>query len=127
MARPEFYKGFKIFLSFALELRIDFLHWIHFDRSLIGVCFSVIARARCSSWRASDSVSSFVAERLRGTCDRVLLAVLLACGLRRYEVAELTVGHPLKREDRWAIVDLVGKGGHIRTIPVPDWAFQLLN
>jgi site-specific recombinase XerD len=21
----------------------------------------------------------------------------------------------------WAIVDLVGKGGHVRTVPVPDW------
>src|SRR5438094_2982792 len=26
-----------------------------------------------------------------------------------------------QREEHWAIVDLVGKGGHIRTVPVPDW------
>lgn len=26
-----------------------------------------------------------------------------------------------------AIVDLVGKGGHIRTVPVPDWARNELN
>jgi hypothetical protein len=26
-----------------------------------------------------------------------------------------------RREDHWAIVDLVGKGGHVRTIPVPEW------
>ena len=26
-----------------------------------------------------------------------------------------------RREDHWAIVDLLGKGGHIRTVPVPDW------
>ena len=26
-----------------------------------------------------------------------------------------------QREERWVIADLVGKGGHIRTIPVPDW------
>ena len=25
------------------------------------------------------------------------------------------------REEHWAIVDLVGKGGHVRTVPVPDW------
>ena len=25
-----------------------------------------------------------------------------------------------KREEHWAIVDLVGRGGHIRTVPVPD-------
>ena len=26
-----------------------------------------------------------------------------------------------QREEYWAIIDLVGKGGHIRTVPVPDW------
>jgi integrase len=32
-------------------------------------------------------------ERLKGKRDRALLSVLLACGLRRHEVAELTVDH----------------------------------
>jgi hypothetical protein len=31
----------------------------------------------------------------------------------------LTLDHLQQREEHWAIVDLVGKGGHIRT--VPDW------
>ncbi len=66
-------------------------------------------------------------ERLRGKRDRALLAILLACGLRRHEIAELTLDHFQKREEHWAIVDLVGKGGHIRTIPVPDWVYCLLN
>jgi len=66
-------------------------------------------------------------ERLRGKRDRALLAILLACGLRRHEIAELTLDHFPKREEHWAIVDLVGKGGHIRTIPVPDWVYRLLN
>lgn len=26
-----------------------------------------------------------------------------------------------QREDHWSIVDLVGKGRHIRTVPTPDW------
>ena len=29
--------------------------------------------------------------------------------------------------NRWAIVDLVGKGGHVRTVPVPDWVKQFLD
>jgi hypothetical protein len=29
--------------------------------------------------------------------------------------------HLQQREEHWAIVDLVGKGGHVRTLPVPDW------
>jgi hypothetical protein len=30
-------------------------------------------------------------------------------------------------EDHWAIVDLVGKGGHIRTVPVPEWVRNQVN
>ena len=33
----------------------------------------------------------------------------------------LTLDHLQQREEHWAIVDLVGKGGHVRTVPLPDW------
>jgi hypothetical protein len=26
-----------------------------------------------------------------------------------------------QREEHWVIADLVGKGGHVRTVPVPLW------
>jgi site-specific recombinase XerD len=60
-------------------------------------------------------------ERLKGKRDRALLALLLACGLRRHEAVLLTMDHLQQREEHWAIVDLMGKGGHVRTVPVPDW------
>src|SRR5215467_12569666 len=66
-------------------------------------------------WQAPDR------ERLKGKRDRALLALLLACGLRRHEAVTLTLDHLQQREDHWAIVDLVGKAGHVRTVPVPDW------
>src|SRR6201981_3175202 len=66
-------------------------------------------------------------ERLRGKRDRALLAILLACGLRRHEIAELTGDHLQQRKEHWAMVDRVGKGGHIRAIPVPDWVYRLLT
>ncbi len=50
-----------------------------------------------------------------------MLALLLGCGLRRSELVHLTVENLQQREERWVIVDLVGKGGHIRTVPVPAW------
>ena len=57
----------------------------------------------------------------KGLRDRAILAVLLGCGLRRSEVAALTMAHVQQRDGRWCIVDLVGKHGRVRTIPVPTW------
>ena len=37
------------------------------------------------------------------------------------EAVGLRFDHLQQREEHWAIVDLVGKGGHVRTVPVPDW------
>ena len=56
-----------------------------------------------------------------GRRDRAILALLLGCGLRRAEVAKLTFGDIQQREARWVIADLIGKGNHIRTVPVPGW------
>jgi integrase len=58
---------------------------------------------------------------LRGRRDYATLAILLGCGLRRAELTTLRVEDIQQREEHWVIADLVGKGGHIRTIPIPDW------
>ena len=55
----------------------------------------------------------------KGLRDRAILAVLLGSGLRRSEVAALTFGHIQQRDGRWCIVDLVGKHGRVRTVPMP--------
>lgn len=82
-----------------------------------------------------DSVSSPITRRVynqaqallnapditttKGLRDRAIIAVLLGCGLRRSEVAALTLKHIQQRDGRWCIVDLVGKHGRVRTVPMP--------
>src|SRR3954452_25230806 len=56
-----------------------------------------------------------------------MLAMLIGCGLRRGELLALTLESIQQREERWVIADLVGKGGHVRTVPVPNWAKRTVD
>ena len=80
---------------------------------------------RLRNWLSAEQVKTLLRspnlDTVRGKRDRAIIAVLAGCGLRRSEVAQLTVTDIQQRDDRWVIVDLYGKGGHIRTVPVPDW------
>jgi site-specific recombinase XerD len=58
---------------------------------------------------------------LKGLRDRAILAVMVGGGLRRSEVANLTFDHVKMRQARWVIVDIVGKGRRVRTVPIPAW------
>jgi integrase len=58
-------------------------------------------------------------DTLKGKRDRAALALLIGCGLRRSECTAVTMEHIQQRDGRWVIVDLHGKGGRIRTVPVP--------
>src|SRR6202795_719834 len=60
-------------------------------------------------------------DSVRGKRDYAMLALLLGCGLRRSELVHLSMEHVQQREEHWAIIDLVGKGGHVRTVPIPAW------
>jgi site-specific recombinase XerD len=64
---------------------------------------------------------------VRGKRDYAMLALLLGCGLSRSELVHLSMEHVQQREEHWAIIDLVGKGGHVRTVPIPVWVKNAID
>lgn len=87
--------------------------------------------SRLGNWLTTGEAQSLLRlpapDTVAGKRDRAILAILLGCGLRRREAAGLKVSHLQQRENQWAIIDMVGKGGHIRTVPVPDWVKQAVD
>ncbi len=81
--------------------------------------------SRIGNWLTCDQARMLLekadGEDLRSLRDLAMISVLLGCGLRRAELSSLNVDDLQIRQGHWAIVDLVGKGGHIRTVPVPTW------
>jgi len=81
---------------------------------------------RTGNWltlnQAQRLIRSTDLTTLKGLRDRAILAIMIGAGLRRSEVAKLTMDHIQMREARWVIVDLVGKRKRVRSIPIPAWA-----
>src|SRR5216110_3323119 len=74
---------------------------------------------RTGNWLSAEECSALLSHAqgttLRAKRDYAMLAVLFGCGLRRSELVALEMNEVQMRQGHWAIVDLVGKGGHIRT------------
>ena len=81
---------------------------------------------RTGNWLTLTQAERFInlpdISTLKGKRDRTLLAIMIGCGLRREETAILTLEHIQQRDGRWVIVDLIGKGGRVRSVPMPSWA-----
>jgi site-specific recombinase XerC len=86
---------------------------------------------RIGNWLTVEQSRTLLAEprgdSLRGKRDRAILALLIGCGLRRAELVGLGLEDFQIREEHWVIADLVGKGKHIRTVPVPAWAKRVID
>jgi site-specific recombinase XerD len=86
---------------------------------------------RSGNWLTLDQCSDLLRvinrDDLNGKRDCAIISTLVGCGLRRTELAELRAESIQMRQGRWAIVDMVGKGGHIRTVPMPQWVKQALD
>jgi integrase len=64
---------------------------------------------------------------LKGKRNYCVLAILLGCGLRRSELADLQLEQVQMREGRWVLADLRGKGRRVRTVAVPAWVKEAID
>jgi site-specific recombinase XerD len=86
---------------------------------------------RAGNWlspaQSSEVLLRADGEGMRAKRDYAMLAMLFGCGFRRSELAGLELGEIQMRQGHWAVVDLIGKGGHIRTVPIPEWVKAALD
>ena len=86
---------------------------------------------RAGNWLSTEQSSEVLTHAcgstMRAKRDYAMLAMLLGCGFRRSELVGLEVDEIQMRQGHWAVVDLIGKGGHIRTVPIPAWVKTALD
>jgi site-specific recombinase XerD len=86
---------------------------------------------RAGNWLSTEESSAVLKHAygpsLRAKRDYAMLAMLFGCGFRRSELVGLEMHEIQMRQGHWAVVDLIGKGGHIRTVPIPAWAKAALD
>ena len=86
---------------------------------------------RIGNWlsgdQAQDLLNAIPQGTLRGRRDAAMIGLLLGCGLRRSEAVALRLEQIQLREGHWVVADLYGKGGRLRTVPIPGWSKALID
>jgi site-specific recombinase XerD len=86
---------------------------------------------RAGNWLNQDQARLLLekanGQSLRHVRDVAMISILLGCGLRRAELSALRREDIQIRQGHWAIVDLVGKGNHVRTVPMPIWVKEAVD
>jgi len=86
---------------------------------------------RSGNWLSAEQSSAVLehscGDGMRAKRDHAMLAMLFGCGFRRSELVGLELDDIQMRQGHWAVVDLIGKGGHIRTVPIPEWVKAALD
>jgi len=86
---------------------------------------------RSGNWLTAEQSSEVLEHAngagMRAKRDYAMLAILFGCGLCRSELVGLELDEVQMRQGQWAVVDLIGKGGDIRTVPIPRWVKAALD
>jgi len=86
---------------------------------------------RSGNWLSAEQSSEVLKHAhgitMRARRDYAMLAMLFGCGFRRSELVGLELEEVQMRQGHWAVIDLIGKGGHIRTVPIPEWVKGALD
>lgn len=86
---------------------------------------------RIGNWLTAEQgkrlLAGMVPDSLRGKRNYAILAILIGCGLRRGELLGMRAESLQLREEHWVIADILGKAGHIRTVPVPAWVKEAVD
>lgn len=77
--------------------------------------------------QAADLLAAPAIDTWIGRRDRAILAIMVACGLRRSEVSHLCWKHITLHDGVWHIEDLLGKHNRTRTIPMAPWVMPILD
>jgi site-specific recombinase XerC len=141
--RYRFFLEQKNFAPSTINIRLAAVRRLAYEASDTGLLSPELAAGirrvkgakrlgvRIGNWLTVDQSKTLLggppSGTLRGKRDRAILALLIGCGLRRAELVGLGTEDFQVREEHWVIADLIGKGKHIRTVPVPLWAKRAVD
>jgi integrase len=127
----------KQYAATTINLRLAAVRRVAFEASDSGLLSPELAAGirrvkgvrrigvRIGNWLTAEQGKRLLAgadrNSLRGKRNYAMLATLIGCGLRRGELLGLRVDAIGVREEHWVIADLMGKAGHMRTVPIPAW------
>ena len=114
----------------ARELRFDGLDALTVD-GINAIKNVPNSGRRLGVWLDDEEARGLLALPDRSTCkgaqQYLILALLMGCGLRRREAADLTFGHIRELDGSWFIADMRGKRNKIRSIPLAPWVLEAID
>jgi len=101
------------------------------EESILKIRGPARNQRRTGKWLTVDQAEKLIqtpdGTSIRGRRDRAIIGMFIGTGIRCEELASIKCGQIQQRDGRWVIVDLLGKGKKLRTVPIPNWCKALLD